>query len=358
MPVITDLDQVDIVWLEAALRRAGALSAGAVVSIEREGLHGTSSRKIRIRARYSEGATGERPGRLLLKLCDAQGGVSGPSEVLYYTRDYADLADAPIPRCYDAAYDDSTRRYHLLLADLGETHAPGWEREPTEAYGRALAESLAALHAHRWGADRLRAIGLDPPQPQDFERYAAHVGPGLEPLLALAAGTLNAGQAERLRTIVAQLAARQAERAQNPAGITLLHGDANPGNILAPSAGAGAVYLVDRQPFDWSLTRWLGVSDLVYAMVVWWETPVRRNLEEPVLRRYHAALRARGVTGYSWSQLYADYRFCVAEALGVAVAWCVLEQDRERMRPLWSKQLQRALAAFEDLGCAELWEAS
>src|SRR5262249_7242466 len=158
--------------------------------------------------------------------------------------------------------------------------------------------------------------------------------------------------------IFPQIAARYAARAQNLSGITLIHGDANPGNILTPITGDRPIYLVDRQPFDWSLTRWLGVSDLVYAMVVSWETPVRRNLEEPILRRYHAALRARGVTGYSWEQLYADYRFCIVEAIAVAVEWCALEEDRKRMRWLWSSHLRRALAAFEDLGCAELWERS
>jgi hypothetical protein len=136
----------------------------------------------------------------------------------------------------------------------------------------------------------------------------------------------------------------------------LLHGDVNPGNVLAPLAAAGPILLVDRQPFDWSLTRWLGASDLAYAMVPWWEPPARRLLEMPTLQRYHAALCARGVTDYTLDELESDYRLCIVEAVGVAVEWCVLEADRERMRWLWRHQLRRALSAYEDLRCAEVWE--
>lgn len=133
--------------------------------------------------------------------------------------------------------------------------------------------------------------------------------------------------------------------------MTLVHGDLNPGNLLVPRAGPGPVLFIDRQPFDWSLTRWLAASDLVYAIVPWWDTPVRRRLESSVLLHYHAGLRARGVTDYPLSTLQADYRLCVAMAIAVAVEWCVLDSDRERMHWLWTRQLHRALAAYEDLSC-------
>ena len=47
----------------------------------------------------------------------------------------------------------------------------------------------------------------------------------------------------------------------DPNGFTIVHGDINPGNILYP-VDPGKVYFLDRQPFPWSLTTWLGVSDL------------------------------------------------------------------------------------------------
>ena len=91
--------------------------------------------------------------------------------------------------------------------------------------------------------------------------------------------------------------------------------------VQTPRAAAGPVYLVDRQPFDWSLTTWLGVSDVAYMMVHWWDTTLRRRWERPILHHYHDALTRRGVSGYPWEQLERDYRLCAAQSVYVAVEW-------------------------------------
>ncbi|RCJ36864.1 hypothetical protein A6769_15345 [Nostoc punctiforme NIES-2108] len=64
----------------------------------------------------------------------------------------------------------------------------------------------------------------------------------------------------------------------------------------------GKIYLIDRQPCDWSLTTWLGVSDLAYVMVHWWETDLRRQWEIPILHECHANLISNGFFGYDWSR--------------------------------------------------------
>lgn len=346
-PVVTEPGRVDAAWVEAALRRAGALAAGAVAAIDVEPVEGRAwSRMTRIGVRYAVGSIGECPPRLLLKLCSD---AFGAAEVLYYTRDYVDLLEAPLPRCYDAAYEDRPRRYHLLLADLSDSHSNGDSCPPTAALACALASSLAALHAHRWGRERLRAVGLELPVRADFERWLAHVQPGLEPLLTASEGAIDPAWARRLRHLFARFVDRCTERAADPAGITQVHGDLNPGNLLVPRDGAGPILMVDRQPFDWSLTRWLGASDLVNAIVPWWDVEARRQLEPLVLRRYHAGLVARGIADYPFARLLDDYRLCIVEAIGIAVEWCVRGDDRSRMRWLWARELQRALAAYDDL---------
>ncbi len=79
-----------------------------------------------------------------------------------------------------------------------------------------------------------------------------------------------------------------------------MHGDVGQNNILVPHEGVRPLYLIDRQPFDWSLTTWLGVYDLAYAMVLDWEVAARRQWEIPILRHYHASLCQRAITTYSW----------------------------------------------------------
>jgi thiamine kinase-like enzyme len=144
------------------------------------------------------------------------------------------------------------------------------------------------------------------------------------------------------------------ERARDGAGFTLVHGDLNPGNILAPTSGSGRVYLIDRQPFDWCLRCWIGASDLAFMMVLFWTPAERRQYQEAVLRQYQRTLAESGVE-YGWDSLSWDYRFSVAQCLEFAVEWLVLPADRIQRRTLWLMQLERSMEAFLELNCAELW---
>jgi hypothetical protein len=356
LPVISDVDQVTPDWLTDVLARSGVLPAGRVLQVGVETERSVWSQIVRLRPRYDD-ATGRPPTALLLKICAGDDAVFGPSEVLYYTRDYQGLAAAPIPRCHDAQFSESPRAYHILMDDLSATHANTWEIAPTLERGRAVADALAALHAYRWGPAELSAIGATLPGTAEIERYIGHVRQGLQPLLDTLGDTLDPRWREALHDLFANHPARMLARTHDHAGFALVHGDVNPGNILAPRAAAGSVYLVDRQPFDWSLTTWLGVSDVAYMMVHWWDTALRRQWERPILRHYHDALTRRGVSGYPWDQLERDYRLCAVQSVYVAVEWLIVEQDRTRMRWVWEPQLHKAMTAFFDLGCAGLWRA-
>ena len=143
-------------------------------------------------------------------------------------------------------------------------------------------------------------------------------------------------------------------RAADANGFTLIHGDAGAYNVLIPREGERPLYVIDRQPFDWSLTTWLGVYDLVYAMVIGWETAARRAWEWPVLRRYHDELRRRSVTDYPWERLVEDYRLTAAMGVYIVTEYC-----RGGVTPQWRifgpPELRRALTACDDLECAALW---
>jgi Phosphotransferase enzyme family len=354
-PVITGVGQVDADWLTGALGRSGALVTGRVRDVGVDAESSVWSQIVRLRPRYEDDATGDLPAALLLKICAGEHAVFGPSEVLYYTRDYVTLADAPIPRCHDAQFSDTPRAYHILMDDLSATHTNTWQMAPTLERGLSAADALAGLHAHRWGPERLRWIGAAVPGRDEIARYVDHVRQGLEPLLVLLGDGLDPTWRDALHDVFAHHCALMCTRVRDTTGFTLVHGDVNPGNILAPRTGNGRVYLVDRQPFDWSLTTWLGVSDLAYMMVHWWDGELRRRWELSILRRYHEELGRRGVTGYAWDRLLHDYRLCAVQSVYVAVEWLVLETDRTRMRWVWEPQLHKAMTALFDLRCAELW---
>jgi thiamine kinase-like enzyme len=352
--IIISPDQITPAWLTAALNQSGL--PVTVNHVQVEANQSTNARMVRLHPTYSADSPPAAPPDLLLKICAGDDNSFGRSEVDYYTRDYLHLPNAPIPRCYHAAYSAEPRRYHLLLQDLSASHQPAWDQTPTLPYALALAEAIATLHAHWWSAERLAAGNHPLPDEATLGRYLANIRPGLEPLIAEMGAALEPYQSQSLRDIFTHHPALMSQRALDPNGQTLIHGDPNPGNILTPKHGSGRVYLIDRQPFDWSLTTWLAVSDLAYVIVHWWQPEHRRQFQFPMLRHYHQQLPQHGITGYSWEQLVQDYKLAAVQSIYVAVAWCVDERERTTMRWVWQPQLEKALTAFFDLDCPTLWQ--
>ena len=359
MPAITiaNLDQVSNQWLTQVLTDSGALIAGSVTAFTLRRDERRLSKVGYLELVYSPDAKGACPANLFLKICatDLNGDFLGPSEVNYYARDYVGVEGLPILTCYDAVYSAELGAYHILLDDVSATHRESHGRMPTLDYGLALAEGLARMHALWWGAARLAAGGEPIPTAAHIERYVSIARAGLQPMLESCRDEIDSRWEIALFDIFDHHPAKMVERTANGNGFTLVHGDANPGNILAPVHGDRPVYLIDRQPFDWSLTTWIGASDIAYMTVHWWEPDVRRELEIPILRRYHDHLLANGVTDYSWEQLLLDYRLSAVQSVYVASEWCRFEDDCAELKWLWLMQLRRAMTAFFDLDCGGLW---
>lgn len=349
--VVTNINLITPGWLTKVLRNHGTTFSGRITAVQTEHLHGTWSKMYRIRPTYSH-PNPHLPQSFLLKICAGDHGVFGPSEVNYYTRDYAGLPNAPIPTCYDGEYQENPRAYHLLVEDLSATHTDTWEMPKTLERGLAVAEALAGLHAFHWGREGIEAIGERFPGAAEIGRYVEHNRLGLEPIIATMDEALSPEWQQVLRDVFEYHPAAMLARTGNEVGFTVVHGDVNPGNTLAPIEGDGQIYLIDRQPFDWSLTAWLGVADLAYMMVEWWQPEMRRERETAVLRHYQSSLAQQSID-YPWKLLWDDYRLTAVQSLQGAVEWCVLEEDRERMRWVWEPKLHKAMAAYEELNCAE-----
>jgi hypothetical protein len=256
-------------------------------------------------------------------------------------------------RCYHAAYQASPRAYHLLLADVRATHGDGFQVAPSLGLAQASADALGRLHARYWGEAGLAELGLGLTTPEDLQGYFAHIEPGLEPLLEDLGAALPAARRELLRRISGEHPRLLRARLRDERGFTLVHGDLNPGNVLWPRQGCEPVYLIDRQPFDWSLQRWLGASDLAGLMILPWDPDQRREWQQPALQRYHEVLGRAGVN-LPWSLLLEDYRLAALESVEIAVEWCSDPVSRVEKRGLWEWMLGRALQAVDDLDSAAL----
>ena len=128
-----------------------------------------------------------------------------------------------------------------------------------------------------------------------------------------------------------------------PQGMSLLHGDLNPTNVLTPAGCETPLYFLDRQPFDWSLTYGVAASDLAYFMIPWWPEQAREECELVVLHHWYDALNA---PEYSWSEAQADWRLSVEQCLNVPMEWCSKAATLESMQWLWQAQFSRVQNAL------------
>jgi len=135
----------------------------------------------------------------------------------------------------------------VVLVDSGATAGAVGDKGPAEpGPGTAgdgvklVAESLAILHAHYLRADRLRAHATAVPGRVEINRYLEHNLPGIESMIATAAGEIDTSCPELIRRIAAVHPQLMPERTRDAQGFTLVHGDPNPGNILAPGP-AGSI---------------------------------------------------------------------------------------------------------------------
>lgn len=355
--VITHLEQVTPEWLTAILTKSGALTQGTVTAVSIDTGRGNWSTSGSLQLAYSPNAQGERPSRLFLKMVNTDlgdGEYFGRSEVDYYLRDYVDVPDAPLLRCYDGRFSPTLQCYHLLLEDVSATHTIACDQPPTLAYGLALAEAFAILHGRWWGAAGLaeaRALRHDAAH---IGRFVAIAEPGAEHIISQFAAELKPHWPAAIRDIFARHPQAMINRSQDANGFTLFHGDAGCYNIMVPRTEAQPLYLIDRQPFDWSLTTWLGVYDLVHALILHPGGEADRQWDLTILHHYHETLIQRGVSGYSWEQLWDDYRLCVAMGVYVAVEYCRGGVNKPAQW-VWLPMLQRALTVCDELHCAELW---
>lgn len=345
------IDEITSEWLTRVLREGGYLTQGTVSETQIHSEKSNWASNAILRLSYSADALGENPSKLFFKLCDPGPGTFGDSEIIYYSIVAREISEPPIPHCYHSAYLKEQGRYHLLLEDLSETHAP--DIEPTWELATSTMASLAQLHAGWWNHPRLSLVGNFPDRSK-IEKYVAFAKGGLAPMLDEVGADLPQDWLALIHKIFETHCEKMIARVGDGKELTFIHGDLNPGNILSPTIAKDRIYLIDHQPFDQSLTIWLGVSDLTYMMVHWWETEMRREWERPLLEIYHQHLLRLGVRDYTFDRLWDDYRLCAMQSLYTPAAWCVNPIELKEAKGLWWSQLQKTMAACVDLKCAEL----
>lgn len=324
--------------LTAMLRDRGSLTAGAVVAVERaEGEPTVLSRFERLTVRYGDGSAGARPTRLLLKRTGGAFAEAGAREARFYTEVAPTLAALPTATCHGAAVVEG--EWWILLDDLAPSHAPPaspWPHPPARRTCMQAVDALAAVHAGGWG--RVDGIGAAP-----LDEWVERASGGFEDFAEQAA--LDDDGRGIFRAALDGLPAWLDARLRG-GPTTLLHGDAHFWNLLYPRTPEDG----EARVIDWQLWR-VGPAafDLAYLIALHGEPDWRATHEDALLTRYAERLRAAGVE-QPWPALRADYRL----GLVYALLYPMLLASMGVPEAIWRPHVRRGLAAYADLGCAEV----
>lgn len=360
MLIFEHAQAIELPFLRSLLAEHWSEAAGALESFSLLWQDSNNARIGQLDLYYQGSYASAWPQRLFIKACTHQAHWFKASEYHYYTRDYLGLPQAPLPHCY-AASMDASGNYTLILEDLSQSHYDNKEHPPTLEHVQAVARELARLHAYSvrqtYRADQARASEHYAAQfslncQKQLHNYFAHIETASARFFQDAAVLRDdKALAQQILKFLPQVLQ---QRVQKLAGLTLLHGDLNPSNVLSPRA-QGQTLFIDRQAFIWSLRHGPGVFDLAYMAVPFWSVERRRVLEEAMLRTYWQSLQKCGVEDYAWEQCWQDYLLGVAQSLCVALSWGASE-NFQAMQWLWQEQWQRSLQAVRDWDVLSLLE--
>jgi aminoglycoside phosphotransferase (APT) family kinase protein len=332
--------------LTAWLRSSGAMPNGRVTNVEVDLEAPTEVSTLTfLRATYSADAPVALPTALVVKRPGAMPDAAG-REVEFFRRLAPTLTSPSVVRCLAALDDAAEYPNTLVLEDLRATHDHRpWPLPPSRQQAETAVDALAEVHAHWWDhADLGRSIGQ------------SHTKVGLTSMVAniaaLVPGFLDALDDaisldnRRLYERVFSSSLRPWLRLAEPHALTISHGDAHSWNVLFPRSGEGPAVLIDWQL--WHVD--VGARDLAFFMALHWYPDRRRELEMPLLRRYHERLCERGVANYAFDDLLLDYRRGVVRNLTVPI----LFWQRSMKAEAWYHRLECGLSAYRELGCDEV----
>jgi aminoglycoside phosphotransferase (APT) family kinase protein len=229
------------------------------------------------------------------------------AEHAFYTR-VADTVSVPLPQVYHCDIAGDGSEFVLLLSDLDPAVQGDQIRGCNDVEARLAVEALAGLHGPRWCDPAwLSFDGVTMPKAD------ADVARGMGQLAHIALDTTLSGLGDRVgvqdRAILAESADLVERWLQiNPDRFCLLHGDYRLDNLLF-DPDKTSVTVVDWQ----TITVGLPARDLAYFLGTSLDSDLREDTEPELVKAYHRRLLDLGVTDYSASQCWSDYRLAMLQ---------------------------------------------
>lgn len=354
------VSDLDVAWLDSALKHAGHLAHGSVASLDAsvigEGV-GMVGQLARLTIGYA-GDAGGLPSTMIAKLPSPYEANRQQMqtfryyvrEALFY-RDVAPRAGVRVPRCYWSAIDFENNLSALLLEDLGHLEVSDQIAGMTPEHAERAVRAVAALHAKWWQSPSLDELewmdygnGPITMQAVPLFHYAwpLFLANGFENLLTPDQIALGERVRDTFETLLNDFGGEPR---------TICHTDFRSENMFfgAPGSDDDVVLL------DWQLTtRSGGLYDVAYMLAQSLTVEDRRAHEERLLRVYHECLTSHGVD-MAFEDVLDYYRVGLMVCLVIPVSvGGTLDMANERGRQLAEVITSRTFAAASDQNCADL----
>jgi hypothetical protein len=215
------------------------------------------------------------------------------------------LDETPIttPVCHAAVQQDDGA-FLLLLEDMSVAYDVGDQVVgATLAQAEAAIDALAGMHAHWWGRAELDAMDWlpVPNAPQYVAAVPNIYRAGLPVLETEWADRVPPTAIDVARSVDPQFEDLLHRTAGGPT--TLIHTDTRLDNIFFSKTDDSVAFI------DFQLAlRGRAVADIAYLIGTSVPHELGREHWEQLLRRWHAAVRSRGVDGYSFDDALTHYR--------------------------------------------------
>jgi len=342
-------------WLSERLREAGHGGARVRSFTATQVGTGQIGKCIRF-ALELEGASAATPRSLIGKFpsddpISRQTGVQLHNfikEVSFY-RELQSRLSISTPRCYYAAIEGEGPEFALLLEDLAPATQGDQLAGCSPEVARAAVLELVGLHAPSWCDARLRALEwLGEPNEATAGLVRMLYGAQLPGFLERYGARLAADEA----AVIARVAESQGlPFAAIGEPFSLVHVDYRLDNLLIDeSRRPPRIAVVDWQ----SVTLGNPLADVAYFLGAGLLPEVRRSVEGDLVRAYHRALCAAGVSGYDFERCWEDYRRGTFAGFAVTVIASMLVQRTERGDEMFVAMARRHSRHALDLGADAL----
>jgi hypothetical protein len=338
-----------------ALDQAGVARGAKVTEVAFEGLVGTGqlSRNARFRLVWDD--PGGRPSTVIGKFpCDDPNLRAGlfqsglyKAEFVFYDR-VRSTVGIRVPHCWAARYDESARRFVLVMEDLCDSRQGDQFAGCTLDEVALAVEQAVALHAPRWGdptvAELSALIRPDASSDQLVASYRRCVDGCLD-RLGHALHNDAVDLVERFGPVVDCWA-----KMDSGTPHTFVHGDFRPDNFLFGNTTAAPPLAV----VDWqTIFEGLGVTDVAYLLGGVFTPKERSAVEYDLLEDYRRRLALAGVT-YSVEDCRRDYRWASLYGVVIGVTATVMAERTDRGDQLFTLMLNRHASHALDLGALDV----